>query len=595
MPLRLSATRFSFIVIAAGLLAGCASPHTSASLPPTSSLALHHSTNRMHDRRAASECPSTSRAAQTYLVSGNTVPDRCAMLTALDAGQAVVFANVSVARAQALMAVAEGAPASVVPAVQDDAGQPPDGTVRYVIVSRAANGRIFLYDSLGVPIDVALAHAHADAENAQAAGRLGNAWFQVLAGATEVAGKKQTFSKVLEKGNLFGSAKCPNSISRNTRSVTYYHNVYRLISSNKNDDFYLGDAWAVRTSGSDIASAVSVAPEYNDELGWICQGLRINTGFVNETLYLDQPLPTGTKGSVNAQLYEWAPETTPKKYVYRMNLGADTKFKDKGLPETGLSARYDITWEVNEFNVAPKINGFVATTGTWNTNYWGSIGSNTPNFYEPATGPFQDTSSFLQGFTTKIPVPKAPAIYQDLYFPLTAQFDQEVGLGCRRPSSVVSQSFTSCYATHAFRLDGTAKPLVTDPVLAFQAAPGKPYEYNLTNVCVEQKDEEENPETDLRLISQQFAPVQDIPVQFSDSGGALPNPDFISVVPQLDPVTKVVTLRLFAGKKAKLNDKKVFDVETNPKHVSPSTRYNPVRFTVVIRAMCPEDLAGTRG
>jgi hypothetical protein len=285
-------------------------------------------------------------------------------------------------------------------------------------------------------------------------------------------------------------------------------------------------------------------------------------------------------------LYEWAPETRPKKWEYRLYLGADALFAKKGFPVPGLSASYEITWTVDEFSVKPRIDGFVATDGEFNTDYVYDIWDRMPKFYDPARGPFQATSSYEQGFTTKIPSPKAPEIYQHLIFPYKTVYEQLVGIYCGAPP-FFRVSMSSCEPRKDFGLNVDSRPLVTDPVLGFQTAPNDPYRYKLDDVCVVQRDHGVNPITTLRLISQQFSPATPIPVQFSNSGGGHIDPDFVAIEPVLDEKTFVIDVRLNAGKKAIIDDRRTFDVETKPPHISPSTRYNPVRFTVTIKAHCP--------
>jgi hypothetical protein len=206
-------------------------------------------------------------------------------------------------------------------------------------------------------------------------------------------------------------------------------------------------------------------------------------------------------------------------------------------------------------------------------------------FYEPARGALQATSSYEQGFTTKIPSPKAPEIYQHLYFPYKAVYEQLGGLWCALPL-IGRVSMSSCDPRKDFGLNVDSRPLVTDPVLGFQAAPNDPYKYKLDDVCVVQRNHGVNPITTLRLISQQFSPATPIPVQFSNSGGGHIDPDFVAIEPVVDEKTFVIHVRLNAGKKAIIDDRRTFDVETKPPHISPSTRYNPVRFTVTIKAHC---------
>jgi hypothetical protein len=540
------------------------------------------------------ECPATAPMLLPYVVPAGARPPRCALLAVLAAGEPVVFAGLDTARAQALLALAEGQPASeaIVPS------DPPDpAPLHYVIVQRSPTGAPLMLESIGVPLTEALSQASRDAERPPGVGRIGDAWFQVLRSELVVRSYTAKVSKTYEEkyfcifcwppGNQI--IRCHNTVERATRDITYFHNVYRLISAYVPDDFYLADAWAVRPTPTDYGAHRLTTPRFDSIVGWHCSTQRgFNMGLVNQQLTMEQPLAVDarTNGTVG-DLYEWAPERTPQKHEYRLYLGTDARFGKKGYPLPGLNASYEITWTVEEFSVNPRINGFVATDGHFNTEYWNTPVDPSPIFYPPARDPFQATSSFEQGFTTKIPAPKPPDIYQHLYFAYSGKLDQIAGIGCPVPVPPFRANFSNCHTAGRSALAVSSRPLVTDPVLGFQAAPNEPYKYRLEDVCVVQRDHGVNPTTTLRLISQQFSPAQPIPAVFANSGGGHIDPNFVAIEPIRDEKTFAIHVRLNAGKAAHLDDRRTFDVETKPQHISPSTRLNPVRFSVIIKAQCP--------
>jgi hypothetical protein len=564
------------VCLSAAMLTACGGSRSLSAMPSSSQAFSASGLSFARQVAGLRECPTIRRSSiQPYYVSRGETPDRCMLLSALTASAPVVFADTDIATAQRLLEVAEGAsPASTAHA--GDAAQTADPALqRYVVVVRAPNGPPLILESVGLSLDRAIEVATDDVAAPDNNEKPGDAWFQVLREERVVANRLET----IRFETKYRGESCVNVFSQNTGHATFYHNVYRLISPFVKDDFYLADAWVVRPIPTVFANLPGYAfGQSGHTIACLKVGSSQNLGFVNKSLQLAQPLAIDNyTGKTTGSLYEWAPEKTPKSHVYRLSLGADLKFgKDK--VEGGLSARYDIEWTVHEFSVTPIINGFVATNGEWNTSYWSH---GTPHFFPPARDPFKATSTYEQGFTTEIPAQPKNVIYQDLTLPITAKYAQTMGILC--PNPAFRSAFT-CRLAQDFTLDGSSSPKVHDPVLAFQKAPGETYVYDLRNVCVEQREQGANPVTNVRLISQQFAPAQPIPIQYQWSGGG--NPRDVEITDYRDPETFAIALRLRAEKSAHLDEVETFNFETKPKHVSPSTRFNPLRLEITIRKTC---------